>query len=76
VSEGRGRVQLDGRVTARLPRALYRVAIANGPDVTAHAAAGPERNFVRLVEGDRVLVELSSRDPGRGRIVKRTGRWG
>jgi translation initiation factor IF-1 len=56
---------------AILPRALYRVTIDGGYDVTAHAAAGPGRNFVRLVVGDRVGVELSPRDQGRGRIVKK-----
>ena len=44
---------------AVLPRALYRVAVDGGREVTAHAASGPGRNFVRLVVGDRVTVELS-----------------
>jgi translation initiation factor IF-1 len=63
--------EATGRVLAVLPRALYRVAIEGGHEVTAHAAAGPRRNFVRLVVGDRVMVELAERDSGRGRIVKR-----
>jgi translation initiation factor IF-1 len=62
-----------GRVLEVLPRALYRVAIAGGREVTAHAVTGPGRNFVRLVVGDRVRVELSERDRGRGRIVRRLG---
>jgi len=62
---------VDGTVVAVLPRALYRVAIDGGREVTAHAAAGPGRNFVRLVAGDRVRVALSERDRGRGRIVRR-----
>jgi translation initiation factor IF-1 len=62
---------LDGTVLAVLPRALYRVSIEGGREVTAHAAAGPQRNFVRLVVGDRVVVELAARDVSRGRIVKR-----
>ncbi|HYN08146.1 MAG TPA: TOBE domain-containing protein [Vicinamibacterales bacterium] len=60
-----------GTVLAILPRALYRVAIDGGHDVTAHAASGPGRNFVRLVVGDRVTVELSPRDVGRGRITRK-----
>ena len=60
-----------GTVKAVLPRALYRVAVDGGAAVTAHAAAGPGRNFVRLVVGDRVTVALSARDLGRGRIVRR-----
>ena len=64
------RRDVEGTVLAVLPRALYRVAIDGGREVTAHAAAGVSRNFVRLVVGDRVAVALSSRDAGRGRIVR------
>jgi translation initiation factor IF-1 len=64
-------VEVTGVVRAVLPRALYRVAIEGGEAVIAHAAAGPGRNFVRLVVGDRVTVALSARDAGRGRIVRR-----
>ncbi len=72
-------MEVAGTVKAVLPRGLYRVAI-DGPStgagrggavVTAHAAAGPGKNFVRLVVGDRVTVALSARDLGRGRIVRR-----
>jgi translation initiation factor IF-1 len=62
---------VGGTVTAVLPRALYRVAVDGGGSVTAHAAAGPGRNFVRLVVGDRVTVARSARDLGRGRIVRK-----
>ena len=62
---------VEGTVLAVLPRALYRVAVEDGREVTAHAATGAGRNFVRLVVGDRVAVELSARDTGRGRIVRR-----
>ncbi len=64
-------VEVAGTVRAVLPRALYRVAIDGGAEVTAHAASGAGRNFVRLVVGDRVTVALSERDLGRGRIVRR-----
>jgi len=65
-------VSVTGTVLAVLPRALYRVAVEGGHEVTAHAASGAGRNFVRLVVGDKVTVELSSRDQGRGRITRRT----
>ena len=64
-------MRIAGTVLAILPRALYRVAIDGGHEVTAHAATGPGRNFVRLVVGDRVTVELSPRDQGRGRITEK-----
>ena len=63
--------KVTGTVLAVLPRALYRVALEGGHEVTAHAVSGPGRNFVRLSVGDRVTVELSPRDVGRGRIVRR-----
>jgi translation initiation factor IF-1 len=59
-----------GTVLAVLPRALYRVALEDGREITAHAASGPGRNFVRLVVGDRVEVELTARDVTRGRVVR------
>jgi translation initiation factor IF-1 len=68
---GRGPA-VAGTVVEILPRALYRVAIDGGRHVTAHAASGPGRNFVRLVVGDRVAIELSPRDLGRGRVVRKT----
>ena len=60
-----------GVVHEVLPRALYRVRLDAGHDVIAHAAAGPGRNFVRLVVGDAVMVELTEQDVTRGRIVRR-----
>ena len=68
---GRERAAVAGTVLAVLPRALYRVAIGDGREVVAHAGAGLGRNFVRLVVGDRVTVEMSPRDAGRGRITRR-----
>jgi translation initiation factor IF-1 len=58
-------------VKAILPRALYCVALGDGHDVVAHAPEGLNRNFVRLVVGDRVTVELQAKDRSRGRIVRR-----
>lgn len=65
---------VDGTVLAVLPRALYRVAVGEGESghvVQAHAASGPTVNFIRLLVGDRVRVELAPRDAGRGRIVRK-----
>jgi translation initiation factor IF-1 len=67
----RGRTTVGGTVAAILPRALYRVAVADGAEVVAHVPSGLSRNFVRLVVGDAVTVELSPRDARRGRIVRR-----
>jgi translation initiation factor IF-1 len=62
---------LVGVVIAQLPSALYRIRLDEGAQVTAHIADRMDRNFVRLIVGDRVRVELSPVDVGRGRIVEK-----
>ena len=63
--------QITGVVTAQLPSALYRVRLDQGAFVTAHIADRIERNFVRVLVGDRVRIELSPTDVTRGRIVEK-----
>jgi translation initiation factor IF-1 len=58
-------------VTDQLPSALYRVRLEGGSVVTAHIADRMDRNFVRLLVGDRVRLQLSPVDSGRGRILER-----
>ena len=58
-------------MTEQLPSALYRVKLDGGGQLTAHIADRIDRNFVRLLVGDRVRVELSPADTGRGRIVEK-----
>ena len=62
------RPDVAGTVTEQLPSALYRVRLDRGPVVTAHIADRIDRNFVRVLVGDRVRIELST-DVTRGRIV-------
>jgi translation initiation factor IF-1 len=69
--EARRAARVTGVVREVLPRALYRVAVGDGREVIAHAGSGLGRNFVRLVVGDQVIVEMSPRDVTRGRIVRR-----
>lgn len=61
---------LVARVIELLPNATYRVELETREQVLAHAAGVRARNFVRVRPGDRVSVELSPHDPGRGRITK------
>jgi translation initiation factor IF-1 len=72
-SAGRGApAALTGIVVEQLPSALYKVRLEDGGSrVTAHIADRMDRNFVRLLVGDRVRVELSPVDVTRGRIVER-----
>jgi translation initiation factor IF-1 len=62
---------VPGTIAGQLPKALYRVTLDSGHQVTAHLSGDMRRNFVRILTGDRVLVALSPRDAGRGRIVER-----
>ncbi len=63
-------VTVEGTVLEGLPHGLYLVAV-DGRTITAHPASGLGRNFVRLVAGDRVVLEVSPRDAGRGRVVRK-----
>ena len=67
------RAPVTGVVVEQLPKALYRVRLDAGQQVTAHIADRIDRNFMRVLVGDRVEVELSPVDFNRGRIVKRLG---
>jgi len=63
--------EVVGVVMETLPSALYRVRLEQGSMVTAHIADRMDRNFVRILVGDRVRLELSATDVGRGRIVEK-----
>jgi translation initiation factor IF-1 len=58
-------------VTETLPSAIYRVRLDRGPQVLAHVSGRIDRNFIRVLVGDRVRVELSRVDGTRGRIVEK-----
>ena len=62
---------LAGTVTEILPSGLYRVRLDEGPGVVAHSMRGIDANFVRLLVGDRVRLELSPVDRSRGRITEK-----
>jgi translation initiation factor IF-1 len=61
---------IDAVVVELLPSAIVKVKLENEAVVLAHAAGAAKTNFVRVRPGDRVQVELSPHDPGRGRIVR------
>ena len=58
-------------MTETLPSAIYRVRLDGGSQVLAHIADRIDRNFVRVLVGDRVRVELSRVDVTRGRITEK-----
>lgn len=63
--------EIAGTVLEQLPSGLYRVRLDEGRPVTAHVADRVDRNFIRVLVGDRVRVEVSPLDAGRGRIVEK-----
>jgi translation initiation factor IF-1 len=69
--EAPGKQRVEGRVMAQLPSGLYQVDV-EGTRITAHLGSGLDRNFVRVLIGDHVEVELTPRDLTRGRIVRKT----
>jgi len=62
--------EMEGVVLAQLPSGLYQVDV-EGRCITAHIGGGQNRNFVRVLVGDRVIVELTPRDLTRGRILRK-----
>jgi translation initiation factor IF-1 len=61
----------EARVVEELPSLVFRLELENKAQVLAHAAGSGQKNFVRLLPGDRVEVELASGDPARGRIIRK-----
>ncbi len=64
-------VEVEGIVVEPLPNAMFRVELDNGLKVLAHVSGKIRMNFIRILPGDRVLVELSPYDLSRGRITYR-----
>ncbi|MBK15497.1 MAG: translation initiation factor IF-1 [Chloroflexi bacterium] len=64
-------IEVEGTVTVALRDASFRVALANGHDVLAYVGGKMRMNYIRILPGDRVLVELSPYDLTRGRITYR-----
>ena len=69
--EARHAIAVEGIVRETLPYAQYRVEIDGQRQIVAHAPAAPGRNFIRVLVGDRVRLELTPRDLTRGRIVEK-----
>ena len=64
-------IEVEGIVTEPLPNAMFRVELDNGHKILAHISGKMRKNFIRILRGDRVLVELSSYDLTKGRIIYR-----
>jgi translation initiation factor IF-1 len=64
-------IQVEGTVREALPNAMFRVELEKGQVVLAHVSGRMRMNYIRILPGDRVTVELSPYDLTRGRIIYR-----
>ena len=64
-------IEVEGRVTEPLPNAMFRVELDSGHEVLTHVSGKLRLNYIRILPGDRVRVELSPYDLTRGRITYR-----
>lgn len=64
-------IEVEGRVIENLPNAMFRVELDNGHRILAHVSGKIRLNFIRIIPGDRVVVQLSPYDLTRGRIIYR-----
>lgn len=66
-----GSVELEGEVVACLPNTLFRVKLPNDRIVLCHLSGKMRLNFIRIMPGDRVKLEMTPYDPTKGRITYR-----
>ncbi|MBW2616877.1 MAG: translation initiation factor IF-1 [Deltaproteobacteria bacterium] len=64
-------IEVEGVVIETLPNAMFRVELKNGHRVLSHISGRIRKHFIKILPGDKVVVELSSYDLTRGRIVYR-----
>jgi|TARA_B100001971_G_C17980921_1_gene427348 translation initiation factor IF-1 len=64
-------IEVEGKVIESLRDATFRVELANGHKVLAHLSGKVRMNYIRILPGDRVLIDLSPYDLNRGRITYR-----
>ena len=64
-------IEVEGRVIESLPNAMFRVELPNGHMVLAHISGKIRVHYIKILPGDKVLIELSPYDLGRGRITYR-----
>jgi translation initiation factor IF-1 len=64
-------IVMQGNILESLPNATFRVKLDNGHEIIAHISGKMRKNFIKLLPGDRVTVEVSIYDLNKGRIVRR-----
>ena len=64
-------IEMEGVILDTLPNTMFRVELSNGHVVTAHISGKMRKNYIRILTGDKVKVELTPYDLSKGRIVYR-----
>ncbi|HAL73698.1 MAG TPA: translation initiation factor IF-1 [Clostridiales bacterium] len=64
-------IEVEGIVTDSLPNAVFKVKLENGHEIIAHISGKLRQNYIKILTGDRVTIELSPYDLSRGRIIWR-----
>jgi translation initiation factor IF-1 len=64
-------IRLQAKVTDALPNAMFKVELENGHKILAHVSGKMRMNFIRILPGDTVTVEMSPYDLNKGRIILR-----
>ena len=67
----KGFIEMDGEVVELLPAASFRIKLSNDHEILAHLSGKMRMNFIRILPGDSVTLELSPYDLTRGRIIRR-----
>ena len=64
-------IEIEGKVVEKLPNAMFQVELENGHQVLAHISGKLRKNFIRILPGDKVTMEMSPYDLTKGRITWR-----
>lgn len=64
-------IEIEGKVIEKLPNAMFQVRLENGHQVLAHISGKLRMNYIRILPGDKVTIELSPYDLSKGRIIWR-----
>lgn len=64
-------IEFEGTILEAMPNAMFRVELENGHEILAHISGKIRKNFIRILPGDKVKVEMTPYDLSRGRITYR-----
>lgn len=64
-------IEMEGTIVDTLPNTMFRVELENGHQITAHISGKMRKNYIRILTGDKVKVEMTPYDLSKGRIVYR-----